>query len=361
MRPHLSDLFDPARLADAVAGGYVREQTHPELPLRILNYTEKTQYERAWTEVTRFCRGLVVDEADRIVARPYPKFFNYGEYPEGAFDLDAPAVVADKADGSLGVLYPTPDGYAVATRGSFTSDQALHATEVWRERYADRMKVPEGVTCLFEIIYPANRIVCDYGGLDDLVLLGGVDIATGRPAEVDGWPGPAVERFAYGTLREALAAPPRPGAEGLIVRLPGRDGAVDLMVKLKQDDYLALHRVITGLNARVVWERLGAGEDTAAICEGLPDEFHGWVRDMARGLADRQRELLARIEAEHAAIVVALPDGWGRKDYAALASRSPLRGWLFQVLDGKDPSARIWHSLKPSGDDRPFTLSEDVS
>lgn len=358
MRPHIDDLLDPVRLAEAVAGGYVKEQTHPELPLRILNYTEKTQYERAWTEVTRLCRGLVVDGDGRVAARPYPKFFNYAEYPEGSFDLDEPAVVSDKADGSLGLLYPTPDGHAVATRGSFASDQARHATAVWRERYADRMKVPEGVTCLFEIIYPANRIVCDYGGLDDLVLLGGVDIATGRVVEVDGWPGPAAETFAHRTLREALAAPPRPGAEGLIVRLPGRG---DLMVKLKQEDYLALHRMITGLNARVVWERLGAGEDTAAVCEGLPDEFHGWVNALARDLDGRRRELLARIEAEHAAIVAALPDGWSRKDYAAVASRSPLRGWLFQVLDGRDPSARIWQTLRPAGDDRPFTPSEDVS
>jgi putative RNA ligase len=36
------------------------------------------------------------------------------------------------------------------------------------------------MTVLVEIVYPANRIVLDYGGLDDLILLGAVDIATGR-------------------------------------------------------------------------------------------------------------------------------------------------------------------------------------
>lgn len=358
MSPYLGDLLDPARLAEAIAAGHVREQTHPELALRILNYTEKAQFERAWTEVTTLCRGLVVDAGDRVVARPYPKFFNYGEYPEGSFDLDARAVVSDKMDGSLGILYPARDGHAIATRGSFTSDQALHATEVWRKRYAHRTKVAEGVTYLFEIVYPGNRIVCDYGDLDDLVLLGGVETATGRVVEVDGWPGPAAQVFGHRTLREALAAPPRPGAEGLIVRLPERG---DLMVKLKQEDYLALHRVVTGLNARVVWERLGAGEDVAGICRELPDEFHGWVRALAGDLARRRSELLAEIRAGHEAIVAALPEGWSRKDYAALASRSPLRGWLFQVLDGRDPSERIWQSLKPSGDDRPFTTSEDTA
>jgi hypothetical protein len=51
-------------------------------------------------------------------------------------DLAARCVVTDKLDGSLGILYPTPDGHAIATRGAFVSEQALHATELWLDRYA---------------------------------------------------------------------------------------------------------------------------------------------------------------------------------------------------------------------------------
>ncbi|GAA1365731.1 RNA ligase [Streptomyces beijiangensis] len=360
MYPNLSDLVDLDLLAQSISAGYVREQVHPSLPLRILNYSEKAQFERVWDDATRQCRGLIIDRGGKVLARPYAKFFNYAEHPEGSFALDARVVVTDKLDGSLGVLYPTPDGHAVATRGSFASDQALHATEVWLKRYAPIVEPAPGVTYLFEIIYPANRIVCDYGDLDDLVLLGGVETASGTPVPADSlpWSGPRVSTFDYATLREALTAEPRGGAEGLVLRFPGQD---QTMIKIKQDDYVALHRIVTGLNARIVWERLGAGDGTGSICEDLPDEFHGWVRDVAAGLAARREAILAAAEAEHRRILTGLPEGWERKEYAAAAGRSPHRAWLFLLLDGRDPSARIWHTLRPSGDHRPVNTSEDTA
>src|SRR5580704_13443222 len=92
----LADLLDLGELEAAVEQGFVRRQVHPDLPLSILNYTERTQYERAWTDVTRQCRGLIVDEDGWVHARPFGKFFNYGEHPEGALNLTAPAEVTDK-------------------------------------------------------------------------------------------------------------------------------------------------------------------------------------------------------------------------------------------------------------------------
>ncbi len=359
MLSHLGDLLDSALLARCLEEGYVREQFHPSLPLRILNYTEKAQFEREWNEVTRQCRGLVIDEHGRILARPYAKFFNFSEHPEGTFGLDDPVVVTDKLDGSLGILYPVPDGgHAIATRGSFASDQALHATKVWQERYAGTAELASGVTYLFEIIFPENRIVCDYGPLDDLFLLGGVDMATGAPVPTDElpWAGPRVGTFAFATLAEALAAEPRVGAEGLVLRFPERDHT---MIKIKQDDYVALHRIINGLNARAVWERLGAGDTAAEVCDGLPDEFHDWVKDVAADLTAQRDAVIADATAEHRRIVDALPEGWTRKEYAAVAGRSPLRAWLFLILGGRDPSARIWHTLRPEGDLRPANFTTE--
>ncbi|MFJ5071266.1 RNA ligase [Kitasatospora sp. NPDC088556] len=361
MLSHIDDLLDPALLARSLEEGFVREQIHPTLPLRIFNYAEKAVFEREWNEVTLKCRGLIIDPQGRILARPYAKFFNYSEHPEGAFGLDDTVVVTDKLDGSLGILYPLPDGgHAIATRGSFTSDQALHATKIWQERYADTASVKPGVTYLFEIIFPENRIVCDYGALDDLVLLGGVDIATGTALAADElpWDGPRVNTFAFNTLADTLAAPPRPGAEGFVLRFPGHDNT---MIKIKQDDYVALHRIITGLNARAVWERLGAGDTVAEICDGLPDEFHDWVKDVAADLMRQRDAILTEARAEDQRILDALPEGWARKEYAVLAGRSPMRAWLFMLLDGRDPSARIFHTLRPKPDVRPGNTIEEHS
>lgn len=354
----IGDLLDPDGLAVAIEAGFVKVQHHPDLPYEIRNYTERCQWERAWTDVTRQCRGLITDAAGTVLARPWSKFFNYGEHPEGSIDLAAPADVTDKMDGSLGIMYPVPDGWAIATRGSFASDQALHATQLLRERYPD-FTPPDGMTCLFEIIYPGNRIVVDYGGTDDLVLLGAVDIATGEavgPDWVSGWDGPAAETFTARSLAEALALPPRRNAEGLVVRL--HDG---MMIKIKQDDYVALHRLITGMNARVVWEKIGEGLTLTGICEGLPEEFWPWVREVGGELIREKNRIMDEATAEHERLIASLPDGWTRKDYALEAGKSPLRAWLFLLLDGRDPSAKIWRTLRPSGERSLVAYSEDTA
>lgn len=355
----LGDLLDEAELARAIEEGYVRRQVHPERPLAILNYTERCTYERAWSDVTRMCRGLIVrDGTGEVIARPWAKFFNYGEHPEGSLDLSAPAEVTDKMDGSLGIMYHDGTGWAIATRGSFASDQAAHATAVLRGRYPD-FTPPDGMTVLFEIVFPANRIVVDYGGTDDLVLLGAVDIATGEavgPDWVSLWDGPLAEVMAARTLAEALALPPRPGREGVVVRMPG-----PVMIKLKQDDYVALHRLITGMNARVVWERLGLGETADEICVAIPEEFWPWVRQVAGELEAEGNRILDAASAEHHRILSEMPAEWTRKDYALAAQKSEFRPWLFMLLDGRDPDPAIWKILRPSGERTLVAYSEDTA
>jgi RNA ligase len=344
----LHDVFDPVELTAAVETGLVRLQRHPSRPFVIYNYTEACQYSGAWSPVTLACRGLIADSGGRIVARGFDKFFNHTESQAPALDPAARVTVTDKADGSLGIVYHDGSGFAVATRGSFASAQARHATEMLRTRYASFVP-PEGLTVLVEIIYPGNRIVVDYQGLDDLVLLGAVEIATGRshgPSAVPGWPGPVVETFGYATLAEALAAPPRDGREGLVVHFT----EADQRVKIKYADYVRLHRLITGLTPRTVWAVLAAGDDLDALLEPLPDEFHVWARGIAAELTAEVDARAAAIEAAYAELVAGLPAGWGRKEFALAAVRSPHRGELFRRLDGDDYRPGLWQRVRPAGD-----------
>lgn len=490
----LASLLDAAELAAAIEAGYVKVQHHPGLPLVIYNYTERCQWERAWTDVTLQCRGLIADDAGMVLARPWAKFFNYGEHPEGSIDLGAPAEVTDKLDGSLGILYPVPDGWAIATRGSFTSDQAIWATE-WFRRYANLEFFNPRHTYLFEILIRWNRIVVHYDW-EGLVLIGIVDTETGRdidlPADprllqawtprhdreehqgqlegLEGLPGlpgggaeagrseqpgtsagvpqglepaqqgarlripqgelpedprrdrggqareavpglradlsdvrdglrsrargqevqhrtgeePAAtgrgdgqvrtglrelppdqdvqpfkitDRLAARSVAEALALEPRKNAEGVVVRM--LDSGI--RIKLKQEEYVALHRLVAGMNARVVWERISEGETARQICDGLPEEFWPWVLEVGRELVTEKSRIIDEAMAEHERIAASLPEGWARKDYALIASRSPLRAWLFMLLDKRDPSAKIWRTLRPSGERSLVAFSEDTA
>lgn len=345
---HIDELFTPEMLEAEITAKHIRPNDHPTLPLRLYNYTEIAQYQKAWNDVTRNCRGLIVHrETGEIIARPFPKFFNHGEGNHNPFHEGEPVTVTDKLDGSLGIIYPTPSGhYAIATRGSFTSEQAIHATYVLRTKYAD-WQPAEGSTVLVEIIYPQNRIVVDYGDTDDLLLLGAVHIDTGitaSPMEVF-WPGAKADVFRYGSFAEALAAEPRKNSEGFVVHF--RDS--DVRVKIKQDDYVALHRIVTGWNERTIWERLASGESLNLLIDGLPDEFHVWATGVAADLSKKHATLISGAESEHRAILEALPADWTRRDYAIEAGKRPLfRPALFQLLDGRDISAWAWKAIYPT-------------
>lgn len=334
--------------------------------LRILNYSDAAMYTPgSWTSAAvRQCRGLIVDGAGNVVARPWSKFFNHGQEEAGELDLTAPVEVTDKMDGSLGIIHRDTNGQPrVASRGSFESDQAIHATAILRERYAGLVNLEE-VTPLVEIVYPDNRIVVDYGDLDDLILLGGVDIATGQyvgPNQTRlevGWTGPVTKVFEYATLRDALAADPRPGMEGLCVRRLDQNH----IVKIKQNEYVRLHRIVAGLSEKSVWEHMSEGKPLEAMLGELPDELHDWTRNVWGDLSDRMDDLYATAERMHGFILDDLPEGWTRRDYAMEAQRHPeVRPYLFNILDGRDPRPGILRTLKPFGNTHARAISEAVA
>src|SRR5258708_3429749 len=144
--------------------GFIRVVRHDTEPYLLFNYTEEAMFKNTWNDVERVSRGLIVNYLTyELVALPFTKFFGLEQQPETSL-LNLPSSeceVTAKMDGSLGILYWCSDGPAIATRGSFTSDQAIWATKFLRERF-DLSGLDRDITLLFEIIYPENRVVLDY-------------------------------------------------------------------------------------------------------------------------------------------------------------------------------------------------------
>ena len=132
-----------------ISAGYINEQRHDVAPYRILNYSQRAQFDWHWTNETMQCRGLVVDDTWNVVARPFPKFFSV-EQLNGVVPVE-PFEAYEKMDGSLGVLYRVDGKPYIATRGSFTSEQAQRATAIYRSKYG-HVELDDSVTYLFEII-----------------------------------------------------------------------------------------------------------------------------------------------------------------------------------------------------------------
>lgn len=368
----LENLLDMENLLRRIGEGMIRERAHPVHPtLRILGYTEAAQWSRTWDHETLTCRGLIYEASSgEVLARPYRKFFNHGEWGQdhlqAELDLSAPVQVTDKMDGSLGIIFRNPytGTWEVATRGSFDSDQARLANDrfmpaIVGDPLRPRWEPKDGWTYLTEIIHPTNRIVLDYGDRQGLALLGAVAIETGeaRGPELDpDWPDHRTEVFDCGTLADALAMPPRPNAEGLVVRYLGSD----VMLKVKQEDYVRLHKIVTGLSDKAVWEHLASGQKITDMLEAVPDEFHEWVLGTAEGFVARMAAIKDKAYDDYNGIVAGLreqglamdggrPDREYRKAFAQVAKGNERPGLMFQLLDDRDIDEAVWKELRPVG------------
>src|SRR3990170_2874481 len=172
--------MDLDKIKQYVEQGLISENIHPEDEnVRIYNYTPEVQFDRKWDDVTMMCRGLILNIGTReILARPFEKFFNIQEHLE-VFKKDLPDEepnITEKIDGSLGIAYFLNNKWWITTRGSFTSDQALWATN-WFRRNINCDNLPKDLTLLFEIIFDMNRIVVKYD-FEGLVFLAAIDTKT---------------------------------------------------------------------------------------------------------------------------------------------------------------------------------------
>jgi RNA ligase len=129
MTVNIRDLLSLVELQTMIDEGRIKKQVHPKIPISIYNYTAAAQYRNVWSQSERVCRGLIVeDHTGIVIARGPEKFFNYGQTGAPEVSLDTKVRVTYKEDGSLGIGWTYDGHYGIATRGSFTSEQAVHAT-----------------------------------------------------------------------------------------------------------------------------------------------------------------------------------------------------------------------------------------
>lgn len=357
----LEHILDVVALKGHIEAGNVSVQKHPLYNLRILNYTPQATFtDVTWDSTLSLCRGLIVDMNDEVIARPFAKFWNLNTakrpetmvsaLPKGEFQA------LQKMDGSLGILYEYDGQYAVSTRGSFQSDQAKWATTWYQNHCREWQQTwPEGWTPLFEIIYPENRIVCSYH-YSALVLIGMVHIATGEemPWEsLNFWAG-------FNTLRISRRVVGASVAELATHKADNEEGYVltwfdpYLKVKVKFEEYVRLHRIITGFNSKTVWELISQGEwqrhGALTLDETLPREFRNWLARTTMELNEAYRQI--QMVAKN--VYNCRPNG-NRKEIADYIFRTSylhmgVPAVVFAMLDGKDYDSIIWKMIKPKAD-----------
>ena len=327
--------------------GLVYNQVHPTLDLTIWNYTEKVQYEGLWDDTTLMCRGLVTNSKGEIIARPFKKFFNM---EEGKHTPTSEFEVYEKMDGSLGIFFYYNGEPVFATRGSFTSDQAIKGREILN-KYNWKQGIYEGYTYLFETIYPENRIVVDYNGLEELVVLGVVETTTGRECNYDEM---ASEGFVlvkkydgikdYSTLKSMISN----DAEGYVVRFSNGE-----RMKIKGEEYLRLHKIMTNVSTTAIWEIMSSGGDIDAILKDVPDEFYkkikSYVSTLKYGYYQYWNQLGKTYDYFRFGKYGDIEVEPTKKQFAEhIKAHHPIaKSIMFAMWDGKDYDKIIWKALKP--------------
>jgi RNA ligase len=385
--------YDLDILNDYIERGLVIKQVHPTLPLSIYNYSRTCQYGGLWDEITLACRGLVLDNEGNVIAKPFPKFFNYEEHtaeeiPNELFD------VYEKMDGSLGICFyyereltyveryklwfngnyetgmeyceeivpnfddpyfhptPTTKGeWHIATRGSFVSEQAVKGKELLGKY--NFQKLHTDYTYLFEIIYKENRIVCDYD-FEDVVLLGVINTKTGIEVNLHSDTEDVriqniikniglnvVTRYnTFGEGFDELKREISNSKEGYVIRF--RNG---MRMKIKGDEYVRLHRILTNFSTTDIWELLRTGGNLDEFLDRVPDEFDNWVRLTMLELQSQFESIKFRSVTDFE--YYKIQSNGDKKEFALLIKNNDYRSILFAMWDGKSYDDTIWKMIKP--------------
>jgi len=239
-------------------------EKHPEADLYIFGYySGGIDKQSVWSDLTKMCRGLIVDGEGTIIERPFEKFWTFKQYLSDDTLLlsedkiqklpNLPYRIYDKVDGSMAILYWLDGVPNLATQRSFTSPKAVKATQILHEKYSHLFPhFDKKHTYIFEAVYPETAIMIDYGTAEELYLIGLIDKETGKslPLPDIGFPKceDMTDRYAHLTNFDDLTNLDIRNSEGFVVHYSN-----DLRIKVKFPWYkemsLMKDRILRGMKS----------------------------------------------------------------------------------------------------------------
>jgi RNA ligase len=249
--PHIKDReeFIIAEREFGTVINYQVEMPDTFPPIKVSNGSPKMCKERALTNaMRRECRGIIFDKTNKIMSRPFHKFFNINQHIETQMqqiDITQPHSIMEKMDGSMIRPIFVKGELRLATKMGVTavSEQAEEWLILQSGYYKEwlQTQLQKGITPIFEWVSPLNQIVLAYEQ-PDLVYLGSRDNITGNYFNQKTTPFTCCPT--YGSVKEDLGAyvalkRKAKDCEGVIIRF--NDGH---MLKAKNDWYVRIHKVL---------------------------------------------------------------------------------------------------------------------
>ena len=243
--------FDHSVLQHYVKETFICYEKHPFADLHIYGYYESPDAPVVWDDISKNCRGIILDGSGNVVELPFEKFWTFKQYisddlvllndnrimqiPQGKFRI------TEKVDGTMVTLYWVDEKPYLATQRSFTNVKAIEATKILYEKYSHLFNTfNKRYTYVFEAIYPETKVLIQYGDTRDLILIGMIDKETGKPVPVQEIGFRICKDYTplYGNITDFddLAALNLPNQEGFVIYFDNGD-----MMKLKFPWYKNAH------------------------------------------------------------------------------------------------------------------------
>ncbi len=335
-----------------------------------------------------FAKGIVYRRENwELVSLPLIKIYNLGEREVTAHSLASLSEqnhlrVLTKMDGTMlqrfqanGRVYFTTRGVIEGVRPLTEADDGENANfdyvgsarQMARELYPQLLQTPsewDGLSFVFEFIHPETRVITDYGGMRDLVL-----IAVFDTREFRYYPYPEMERFADRWSLRVVQPMPTVGKtlteqiDSLLGLIAGTDHEGGVLVfedphrvvyraKVKGPDYLRLLKLAVRCNYSSTVEMLEAQpnllswEEFAEILrnmgsEKVPEELLGMYREhydaYCQYLQDCATivEHIKRVCETYRVRLTETDPRQRRKELAGLIAHERLKGLIFTAYDGK--------------------------
>ena len=289
--------------------------------------------------IVRECRGIILDEEDawRVVAWPFKKFFNYGESHAPSIDW-ATARVQEKLDGSMMSMYFWDGRWHVSSSGVPDASGTIAGTHMtfadlfWKTFIKKGFKDPEracyGSTYIFELTSPYNRVVVSHPE-PDLHLIGIRNIWSGSECGIRySTAYNPVSEFSLTALDDVLATfqtmdPLK--QEGYVIV----DGDFN-RIKVKHPGYVALHHLKSSFSVKRLVEVIRNGE-SAEVLVAFPEWKVPFEKVTAAYMA-----LVTQLEQDFEA----LRGIENRKEFAMMAKNSFYPPIHFSLLDGHCSSVK---------------------
>lgn len=337
--------------------GLVKSAVNEDETLISFCYTPFAVQQKLWNDVTRNARGVVFDLEGNIVQHCIPKFFNLSEkegYLEcasryiGIEDLFKNATAFTKLDGSLiKITKHSKCGLIITSKNSFNSEQVKMAKEILLNNPDWIDFLNENWTYCFELIHPENRIVVDYKNQKTLVL---IDIYNEKGISAPIYyfqylkcPFPKAEIIKNEDIEIYLVTK---NIEGLVLNYD------DLFkIKIKSEEYIANHRVVTNWNYSRVWEMLKNNESPP---EDLPEEFENWLKT---SIEEFKRDY--QIIQEYIDNIYNLLKDFSDKEIGKMDFQD--KHYIFALRRGRNISQMIWQEIKPKNNERILDVESNIS